>query len=61
MISGKKAVVDQAKIASLTNTDAQAVEVKGLYADWEDDPDGYAYDVQNQKIKEETLEGSCGI
>ena len=49
VISGKKAVVDQAKIASLTNTDAQAVEVKGLYADWEDDPDGYAYDVQNQK------------
>jgi hypothetical protein len=49
VISGKKAVVDQAKIASLTNTDAQAVEVKGLYADWEDDPDGYAYDVQNHK------------
>lgn len=55
--SGKKAVVDQAKIASLTNTDAQAVEVKGLYADWEDDPDGYAYDVQNQKDKRRNFGG----
>lgn len=57
VISGKKAVVDQAKIASLTNTDAQAVEVKGLYADWEDDPDGYAYDVQNQKDKRRNFGG----
>lgn len=57
VISGKKAVVDQAKIASLTNTDAQAVEVKGLYADWEDDPDGYTYDVQNQKDKRRNFGG----
>jgi hypothetical protein len=57
VISGKKAVVDQAKIASLTNTDAQAVEVKGLYADWGDDPDGYAYDVQNQKDKRRNFGG----
>lgn len=57
VISGKKAVVGQAKIASLTNTDAQAVEVKGLYADWEDDPDGYAYDVQNQKDKRRNFGG----
>jgi hypothetical protein len=57
VISGKKAVVDQAKIASLTNTDAQAVEVKGLYVDWEDDPDGYAYDVQNQKDKRRNFGG----
>lgn len=57
VISGRKAVVDQAKIASLTNTDAQAVEVKGLYADWEDDPDGYAYDVQNQKDKRRNFGG----
>lgn len=57
VISGKKEVVDQAKIASLTNTDAQAVEVKGLYADWEDDPDGYAYDVQNQKDKRRNFGG----
>lgn len=57
VISGKKAVVDQAKIASLANTDAQAVEVKGLYADWEDDPDGYAYDVQNQKDKRRNFGG----
>ena len=57
VISGKKAVVDQAKIASLTKTDAQAVEVKGLYADWEDDPDGYAYDVQNQKDKRRNFGG----
>lgn len=57
VISGKKAVVDQAKIASLTNTDVQAVEVKGLYADWEDDPDGYAYDVQNQKDKRRNFGG----
>lgn len=57
VISGKKAVVDQAKIASLTNTDAQAAEVKGLYADWEDDPDGYAYDVQNQKDKRRNFGG----
>ena len=57
VISGKKAVVDQAKIASLTNTDAQAVEVKGLYADWEDDPDGYAYDVQNRKDKRRNFGG----
>lgn len=57
VISGKKAVVDQAKIASLTNTDAQAVEVKGLYADCEDDPDGYAYDVQNQKDKRRNFGG----
>lgn len=57
VISGKKAVVDQAKIASLTNTDAQAVGVKGLYADWEDDPDGYAYDVQNQKDKRRNFGG----
>lgn len=57
VISGKKAVVDQAKIASLTNTDAQAVEVKGLYKDWEDDPDGYAYDVQNQKDKRRNFGG----
>lgn len=57
VIIGKKAVVDQAKIASLTNTDAQAVEVKGLYADWEDDPDGYAYDVQNQKDKRRNFGG----
>lgn len=57
VISGKKAVVDQTKIASLTNTDAQAVEVKGLYADWEDDPDGYAYDVQNQKDKRRNFGG----
>lgn len=57
VISGKKAVVDQAKITSLTNTDAQAVEVKGLYADWEDDPDGYAYDVQNQKDKRRNFGG----
>lgn len=57
VISGKKAVVDQAKIASLTNTDTQAVEVKGLYADWEDDPDGYAYDVQNQKDKRRNFGG----
>lgn len=57
VISGKKAVVDQAKIASLTNTDAQAVEVKGMYADWEDDPDGYAYDVQNQKDKRRNFGG----
>lgn len=57
VISGKKAVVDQAKIASLTNTDAQAVEVKALYADWEDDPDGYAYDVQNQKDKRRNFGG----
>lgn len=57
VISGKKAVVDQAKIASLTNTDAQAVEVKGLYADWEDDPDEYAYDVQNQKDKRRNFGG----
>lgn len=57
VISGKKAVVDQAKIASLTNTDAQAVEVKGLYSDWEDDPDGYAYDVQNQKDKRRNFGG----
>ena len=57
VISGKKAVVDQAKIASITNTDAQAVEVKGLYADWEDDPDGYAYDVQNQKDKRRNFGG----
>lgn len=57
VISGKKAVVDQAKIASLTNTDAQAVEVKGLYADWEDDPDGHAYDVQNQKDKRRNFGG----
>ena len=57
VISGKKSVVDQAKIASLTNTDAQAVEVKGLYADWEDDPDGYAYDVQNQKDKRRNFGG----
>ena len=57
VISGKKAVVDQAQIASLTHTDAQAVEVKGLYADWEDDPDGYAYDVQNQKDKRRNFGG----
>lgn len=57
VISGKKAVVDQVKMESLANTDEQAIKVKELYSDWEDDPVGYKYDVQNPKDKRRNFGG----
>lgn len=56
-ISASKAVQAQAKFAAVNNTDEQALAVKGLYKDWESDPDGYHYDVDNPEDKRRNYNG----
>lgn len=56
-ISASKAVQAQAKFAAVNNTDEQALAVKGLYKDWNDDPDGYHYDVDNPEDKRRNYNG----
>lgn len=56
-ISASKAVQTQAKFAAVNNTDEQALAVKGLYKDWNDDPDGYHYDVDNPEDKRRNYNG----
>lgn len=53
----KKAVIDQAKINSLANTDSQAIKVKSLYLNWENDQVGYEYDIENPKDKRRNFGG----
>lgn len=38
-----KAMLSQAKINSVENTDEQALEVQSLYTDWESYPDGHKF------------------
>ena len=56
-ISASKAVQAQAKFAAVNNTDEQALAVKGLYKDWDKDPDGYHYDVENPEDKRRNHNG----
>lgn len=56
-ISASKAVQTQAKLSAVNNTDEQALAVKGLYKDWNDDPDGYHYDVDNPEDKRRNYNG----
>lgn len=56
-ISASKAVQEQAKFAAVNNTDEQAITVKGLYKNWNDDPDGYHYDVDNPEDKRRNYNG----
>lgn len=56
-ISASKAVQAQAKFAAVNNTDEQALAVKGLYKNWNDDPDGYHYDVDNPEDKRRNYNG----
>lgn len=43
----KSAVSTQSRIMAVNNTDEQALSVKGLYANWEEDKDGYEYKMEN--------------
>lgn len=51
------AAVTAAKIQAQTFTDAQAITVKELYENWESDPVGYHYDVDNPEDKRRNHDG----
>lgn len=47
VINSAAAVRTQAMINAVSNTDEQALQVKGLYVNWGDRPDGYKFSMEN--------------
>lgn len=51
------AAVEVAKMQAQTLTDAQALTVKAMYKNWEDDPEGYEYKEENPDDKRRNYNG----